>query len=67
MKKIPTLFKRDWSQKDDSIIDPIHSGCEWMLEGQGAPTRKSEGTASIVDHGELYKHYDRNLLPILVS
>lgn len=41
MEKIPTLFRRG---PDFRVIDQVKEGCEWVLEGQGMPTEKLDGT-----------------------
>lgn len=43
MRKIPTLFKRD---PDDMsrVLPEVTPGCEWVLAGEGTPTRKFDGT-----------------------
>ena len=56
MKKIPSLFKRNY--KTHKIYDEITEGCEWVIEGEGTPTRKFDGTACMVENGKLYKRYD---------
>jgi len=48
MRKIPTLFKRD---PDDmrKVLPEVTSGCEWVLAGEGTPTRKYDGTCCMFD------------------
>jgi len=48
MRKIPTLFKRD---PDDlaHVLPIVTEGCEWVLAGEGAPTRKYDGTCVMFD------------------
>lgn len=48
MHKIPTLFKRD---PDDMrrVLPEITPGCEWVLAGEGVPTRKYDGTCVMFD------------------
>ena len=51
MKKIPTLFIRN---PDDRryVTDQVTPGCEWVLDGEGTPTRKVDGTCTMLDdHG----------------
>lgn len=58
MRKIPTLFKKDFSNQA-LVIDEINPGCEWVLEPKRwFATRKFDGTAAAVIDGELYKRYD---------
>lgn len=57
MKKISTLFKKDLN--DLSVVttelDPTN---EWVIKGEGIPTRKFDGTACAIINGKLYKRYD---------
>lgn len=48
MQKIPTLFLRD---PDDRryVLPEVTPGCEWVLEGEGRPTRKWDGTCTMLD------------------
>ena len=48
MRKIPTLFQRD---PDDRryVTDEVTPGCEWVLTGDGVPTRKFDGTCVMLD------------------
>lgn len=55
MKKIPTLFERDWNGDRSRIVDQVHAGCEWVLAGEGSTTRKLDGTCCLVRGGTLYK------------
>ena len=56
MKKIPSLFKRDFGTH--RVYDEVTEGCEWVIKGEGIPTRKFDGTACLIDHSRLYKRYD---------
>lgn len=55
MKKIPTLFERDWNGDRSRVLDQVHPGCEWVLAGEGVATRKLDGTCCLVRNGKLYK------------
>ncbi|SEM35058.1 hypothetical protein [Streptacidiphilus jiangxiensis] len=48
MKKIPTLFKRD---PDDHarVLTEVNPACQWVLDGEGVPTRKYDGTCVMLD------------------
>lgn len=48
MKKIPTLYLRteDRRHVDTSKVNPA---CQWVLDGEGVPTRKFDGTCVLVD------------------
>lgn len=55
MKKIPTLFKRDWNGDRSRVLAEIHEDCNWVVAGEGWPTRKLDGTSCLVREGRLYK------------
>lgn len=55
MKKIETLFIRDAKGR---ATREVNRGCEWVLAGEGWPTRKVDGTCCIVLNGKLYKRMD---------
>jgi len=48
MRKIPTLFQRD---PDDlrRVSREVHPDCQWVLAGEGVPTRKYDGTCVRLD------------------
>lgn len=48
MKKIPTLFKRDPDDRAH-VLPEVNPGCEWVLAGEGEPTRKFDGTCVLLD------------------
>lgn len=60
MKKIPSLFKRDY-EGTRLVYDEVVEGSEWVVDGEGIPTVKWDGTACMVQGGRLYKRYDRKL------
>lgn len=55
MKKIPTLFQRD---PDDRrfVMGVLTPGCEWVLAGEGVPTRKYDGTCVLVRRDGMAVH-----------
>ena len=55
MKKIPTVFERDWNGDRSKVTPQVHAGCEWVLAGEGAATRKLDGTCCLIRDGKLYK------------
>lgn len=57
MKKIPCLFKRDWSKKERPLLDEVLEGSEWVINGEGVATKKYDGTCCLVEKGVLYKRY----------
>jgi hypothetical protein len=58
MKKIPSLFVRDWDSNPDRVTDQVTEGCEWVMAGEGMPTQKWDGTAVLVRDGKLFARYD---------
>lgn len=57
MRKTITLFQRNYDG-DRLVRDEVTPGAEWVLTGEGSPTRKWDGTACMVRAGRLYKRYD---------
>lgn len=55
MKKIPTVFERDWNGDRSRVVDQVRAGCEWVLAGEGKPTAKLDGTCCMVRGARLYK------------
>lgn len=43
MKKIPTIFDRDWEGNKGVINKPIQE-CDWVFKGEGIATEKVDGT-----------------------
>lgn len=73
MKKIPSLFVRDYenvitdaafqsasSNKRGKFLatEQITPGCEWVINGEGVATRKWDGTAVLFMDGKWFKRYD---------
>jgi hypothetical protein len=56
MQKIPTLFQRH-EKKHQFVIDVVTPGCEWVIAGEGVPTRKYDGMCCMVRGGKLYKRF----------
>lgn len=48
MRKIPTLFQRDETDRR-YVTDRVNPGCEWVLAGLGWATRKFDGTCVRID------------------
>ena len=57
MEKIISLFQRNY-ETDRLVRDEVVPGAEWVLAGEGVPTRKYDGTSCMVRDGKLYKRYD---------
>ena len=59
MRKIPTLFKREFrDHKVVNILPEVIPGFEWVLNGEGVATLKLDGSCCAINDGELYKRYD---------
>jgi len=59
MKKIPTLFKRQFENHAIiKVLPNITEGLEWVLCGSGIATVKWDGSCCAVINGEFYKRYD---------
>jgi hypothetical protein len=58
VKKIPTVFERDWDGDRSRVLDVVVPGCEWVLAGEGVPTRKYDGTACLIRSGYLWKRHE---------
>lgn len=59
MKKIPTLFKREF--KDGQVIGITHEvypGMEWVLKGKGKATEKWDGSCCAMIDGVFHKRFD---------
>ena len=55
MKKIPTIFDRDWNSDRSRVVDIPHPDCAWVFAGEGTATIKLDGTCCMVRDGALYK------------
>ena len=59
MKKIPTLFRREFEGHTVVRVRPeCMPGCEWVLNGEGEATEKVDGAACAIIGGRFYKRYD---------
>ena len=59
MKKIPTLFKREFADhKVIGITPEVTEGLEWVLEGKGVATEKIDGSCTAMIDGTFYKRFD---------
>ena len=55
MKKVPTLFERDWNGDRSRVTPQVHASCEWVIAGEGKATRKMDGTSCLIRDGKLYR------------
>lgn len=58
MKKIPSIFERDWNGDKSRVTAVCNSEALWVFKGEGVPTRKFDGTAVRILNGELWVRYD---------
>lgn len=58
MKKIPTLFERDWNGDRSRVTEQVNPLAQWVIDREGIATRKLDGTAVYLIDGELYCRYD---------
>ena len=59
MKKIPTLFKREFDgHRIVKVLPEVTEGMEWVLEGKGTATVKIDGSCCAIINGTFYKRYD---------
>ncbi len=58
MKKIPSLFERESDNR--LAVNKVNPACQWVIDGEGVPTAKLDGTACAVIDGKLYKRYDNS-------
>lgn len=55
MKKIPTIFERDWNGDRSRVVNAQNNECAWVFAGEGVATRKIDGTCCLVRDGKLFK------------
>lgn len=59
MKKIPTLFEREFEgHKVVNISSKVNPELEWVLAGEGVATLKIDGACCAIINGIFYKRYD---------
>jgi hypothetical protein len=49
MRKIQTVFERDWDGDRRYVLPQVVPACEWVINGEGVPTRKYDGTCVMYD------------------
>lgn len=57
MKKIISLFQRNYDG-DRLVRNEVTPGAEWVTNGEGIATRKTDGTCCMIKDGKIYKRYD---------
>ena len=59
MKKIPTLFVRNFDEHHNKTITREVAPCmEWVLAGEGVATIKIDGSCCAIIDGRFYRRYD---------
>jgi hypothetical protein len=58
VKKIPSVFIRDWKGNPDLVTREVNPEAAWVIAGEGRATIKLDGTACMVRDGKLYARYD---------
>ena len=58
MKKIPSLFVRDFEGDPSFVTRRVTPDCEWAVEGQGYAMVKWDGTACMLRDDVMFKRYD---------
>ena len=59
MKKIPTLFEREFKAHSIvRVLPKVTPGFKWVLKGKGIATEKVDGACCAIINGEFYKRYD---------
>ncbi len=62
MRKIPTLYQRDWDgtvgPPGRLVLDIPNPECLWVLRGEGVATRKLDGTCCMVEGDRFYKRHE---------
>jgi len=59
MRKIPTLFERDWFGDRSRVTREVNPDALWVIDGEGVPTVKWDGTAVMIDEsGGYWKRYE---------
>ena len=58
MKKIPTLFLRDFENNPRFVTSEVNPDAQWVIDGEGIATRKYDGTCCLVENGKLWKRYE---------
>ena len=58
MKKMKTLFVRNFDNHKITTLPIVEEGCEWVINGEGYATEKIDGTCCLIENGKLYKRFD---------
>lgn len=58
MRKIPSIFLRDWEGNRNLVTREPNPECQWVFDGFGIATKKYDGTCCMVKEGKLYRRYE---------
>lgn len=58
MKKIPTIFMRNYAAPHHHVYGEPNPEAQWVFDGIGVATVKRDGIAAMIREGILYKRYD---------
>jgi|HubBroStandDraft_6_1064221.scaffolds.fasta_scaffold733987_2 hypothetical protein len=58
MKKIPTIFERDWDGDRSRVLPIPVAEADWVFAGEGVATRKYDGTACLIRDGQMFKRHE---------
>ena len=61
MRKIPTIYLRDYTRKPYYVTNEINPICAWVFAGDGVATRKLDGTCCLIENGVLFKRRELRL------
>jgi hypothetical protein len=57
MKKIPTIFERDWDNNPSLVTPTRNPECQWVFNGEGQATRKYDGVCCWYDGTQWFKRF----------
>lgn len=55
MRKIPTIFERDWNGDRSRVLDQPNPAAAWVFVDEGVATQKIDGACCMIRDGKLYK------------
>lgn len=58
MKKIPTIFNRDFVNNPKYVTKEENPEAQWVYSGEGTTTRKYDGTCCAIIDGIFYKRFE---------
>lgn len=58
MKKIPSLFVRDFNDNPELVTAIKNPLCQWVFDGLGTASIKRDGTCCMIRNGRLFRRFD---------